>query len=70
MRRVITIVLIFIASDVVALFISPPDPWSHWLLMAAILLVAIPAYMVGLHESRTKVNTSSDVTMNDVAKTK
>jgi Sec-independent protein secretion pathway component TatC len=58
MRKLLTILGIYLVSELVGLVISPPDPMSHWLYTLVILLVAIPSYLLGLYENKDKKTTT------------
>ena len=65
MRRLLTIVVIVFVSGLIAFLISPPDPFSELYDLAAILLIAIPSYFVGLHDYGISIQvTRSDRTNN------
>ncbi|MCA9238266.1 MAG: hypothetical protein KDA44_22490 [Planctomycetales bacterium] len=47
MRHVVPLVAILFAASVVAFPITPADPISYWIGVAAICIVAAPAYLYG-----------------------
>jgi Sec-independent protein secretion pathway component TatC len=52
MRNFLTVIVIYLVSELVGLLITPPDPLSHWLYTGTIFLVAISAYFYGRFENR------------------
>jgi hypothetical protein len=68
MRRVVTLIIIFFATLVLAVVLTPtPDPFSCGIFHAAFLGVAIPCYFVGLHQGRTLVGTRANTGANNAA---
>ena len=55
MRRSVTLLLIVLVSYMVAFFISPADPTSHYVYTLVLALVAIPCYIVGVREDRSEI---------------
>jgi len=54
MRRAVTLIIIFLASSVVALVLAPAgDPYTYCMNLALVLCMAIPCYLVGLYHGRT-----------------
>jgi len=67
MRRAVTLLIIIVASFVVAALLSPPDPFYCLLHGAGILCVAIPSYIAGLRHARRLVGTHGGMGPQDAA---
>ena len=52
MRQVITVIVIVVAAWILASIISPPDLVFTYVNAGAILLIAIPSYLIGVCEGR------------------
>jgi Sec-independent protein secretion pathway component TatC len=70
MQKAITVIIILIASFVLAFIFSPPDPISFEMIWTGILAVGILSYVVGwkqgkMHaEKRSKVETQTSAENN------
>jgi len=63
MKHIVPLLVIFLASMVVAYLFPPAAPWTqyHLLRATAILLVAVPTYFIGLAHGREKLGPGDNI---------
>ncbi len=68
MRRAVTLIIIFFASFVVTLVLTPTgDPYTCCLIQAVVLCFGISCYFVGLRHGRTPAGKPDNGGMQDTA---
>ena len=56
MRRVLTIVGIFLVAEVVGAVVTPPDPFSYYIATGLLTLWGVSCYVIGLREGRAALH--------------
>jgi hypothetical protein len=52
MRRTVTMLVIVVASVMIAFLCSPPDPITFWIVFIGLLHLSFLSYLAGLKEGR------------------